>query len=113
MKRYTNLKLKRAARTRYSIGKKFPRLSVDKSNKYIYAQIIDDKTAKTLASSSKKSIDTEKATKTEISRQIGKDIGKKAIQLGIKKVVFDRGGNKYHGRVKALAEGARESWLEI
>lgn len=115
MKRYSNLKLKRAIRTRYKIGRNSPRLSVSRSNKNIYAQIIDDKTAKTLVASSVKSLEkqTEKGTKTETSRLIGKNIAEKAIKLGIKKVVFDRGGNKYHGRVKALAEGAREKGLEF
>ena len=115
MKRYSNLKLKRAIRTRYKIGKNVPRLSVNRSNRAIYAQIIDDKSAKTLVASSIKTLtkQTEKVTKTETARLIGKDIAEKAIKLGIKKVVFDRGGNKYHGRVKALAEGAREIGMEF
>ena len=81
-----------------------PRLCVFRSNKYIYAQIIDDENGKTLASAKS---ELKNANKT------GKDIAKKAIDQKIKKIVFDRGGYKYHGRVKALAEGAREAGLKF
>lgn len=94
-----------------------PRLCVFKSNKYIYAQIIDDEKGETLcaASSLEKEL-REKMSSTKdrnAAREVGLLIGKRAIEKGIKKVVFDRGGYKYHGRVKELAEGAREAGLEF
>ncbi len=91
-----------------------PRLSVFRSNKEIYAQIIDDEAGKTLvaASSRDKDIDA-KGTKIEISAAVGKALGEKALKAGIKKVAFDRNGYLYHGRVKALADGAREAGLEF
>ncbi len=94
-----------------------PRLAVYRSNKHIYAQIIDDTKGHTLVSAS--TLDKElrgKLEKTwnrEAAREVGKLIGKRALEKGIKKVVFDRGGYKYHGRVKELAEGAREAGLEF
>ncbi|MFN3301535.1 MAG: 50S ribosomal protein L18 [Patescibacteria group bacterium] len=94
-----------------------PRLSVFRSLKHIYAQIIDDEKGHTLVSASdfdlKSKIKKEKKkpTKVEIAYQVGELIAKKALEKKIKKVVFDRGGYKYHGRVKALAEGARKKGL--
>lgn len=94
-----------------------PRLCVFRSNKHIYAQIIDDTIGHTLVAAS--TLDPElrgKLQKTwniEAAREVGRLIGKRALEKGIKKVVFDRGGYKYHGRVKALAEGAREAGLEF
>lgn len=87
-----------------------PRLCVFRSAKHIYAQLIDDETGKTLASA-----DDSKTKKTGIiaAQEIGKEIAKKAIDQKIKKVVFDRGGYKYHGRVKALAEAARKGGLKF
>ena len=89
-----------------------PRLSVFRSNSQIYAQVIDDATHKTLAASSSVLL---KATgnKSEQAGLVGKDIAAKAAAKGIKAVVFDRGGYKYHGRVKALADAAREAGLEF
>jgi len=91
-----------------------PRLSVYKSNKEIYAQLIDDKDGKTLASASsrEKGVDA-KGTKSEISAAVGKAIAAKAIAAGIEAIVFDRNGFVYHGRVKALADGAREGGLKF
>ncbi|NKI33213.1 50S ribosomal protein L18 [Croceivirga thetidis] len=91
-----------------------PRLSVFRSNKEIYAQVIDDNAGKTLASASSrdKAIDV-KGTKTEIANAVGKAIAEKAKKAGVETVSFDRGGNLYHGRVKALAEGAREGGLKF
>ncbi len=92
-----------------------PRLCVFRSNKHIYAQIIDDTIGHTLVSAS--TLDPElreKLQKTwnkEAAREVGKLIARRALEKGIKKVVFDRGGYKYHGRVKELAEGAREGGL--
>ncbi len=92
-----------------------PRLSVYRSNKEIYAQLIDDNSGKTLAfaSSREKEVSGEKGTKTDISTLVGKRIAEKAKTAGIETVVFDRNGFIYHGRVKALAEGAREGGLKF
>lgn len=89
-----------------------PRLSVYRSNKQIYAQLIDDLSGVTIAAASSRS--KEKATavaKIDQATSVGKSIAEKAMAAGIKEVVFDRGGNLYHGRIKALAEGAREGGL--
>lgn len=94
---------------------KRPRLSVFRSNKVIYAQIIDDEKRKTLVAASEKEIklSSNKATKTDRAHEVGKIIAKKAIKKKIKTVVFDRGSYQYHGRVKALAEGARKGSLKF
>ncbi len=111
-------KLVRREKIRYRIRKVIvgsaerPRLSVYRSNKQIYAQMIDDLTGNTLVAASSRT--KEKATavaKLEQATLVGKAIAEKAIAAGIKEVVFDRGGNLYHGRIKALAEGAREGGL--
>ncbi len=86
-----------------------PRLAVFRSDKHIYAQVIDDVTGKTLAAASSTTGIT--GTKTEKSTQLGKVIAERATKVGITTVVFDRGGYQYHGRVKALAEAAREAGL--
>jgi large subunit ribosomal protein L18 len=90
-----------------------PRLSVFRSNKEIYAQLIDDDASVTVAaaSSREKDIVAQKGNKTEKSKLVGQSIARKAKDLGIEAVVFDRGGNLYHGRVKAVADGAREGGL--
>lgn len=90
-----------------------PRLSVFRSNTDIYAQLIDDDKGVTLAaaSSKEKDIAAQKATKTEKSRMVGASLARKATALGLATCVFDRGGYLYHGRVKAVAEGAREGGL--
>ena len=89
-----------------------PRLSVFRSNKRIYAQIIDDTAGHTLVAAS--SADTEAAAnKIENAKAVGAVIGKKAKEAGIKQVVFDRGGYKFHGRVKALADAARAEGLDF
>ena len=92
-----------------------PRLSVYRSNKEIYAQIINDVDKKTLvaASSKDKELKIETTNKIEISKIVGNSIGQKAIKAGIKSVSFDRNGYLYHGRVKSLAEGAREAGLKF
>ncbi len=92
-----------------------PRLSVFRSNKEIYVQLIDDRTGTTLASVSSrdKSFASEKGNKTEIAALVGKAIAEKSKKAGIAQIAFDRGGNLYHGRVKALAEGAREAGLKF
>ncbi|MFO7881568.1 MAG: 50S ribosomal protein L18 [Kosmotogaceae bacterium] len=94
-----------------------PRLAVFRSEKHMYAQIIDDTSGTTLAYASTVNKEIkEKLTKTwnkEAASEVGKLIAKKALEKGIKEVVFDRGGFKYHGRVKFLAEAARESGLSF
>jgi large subunit ribosomal protein L18 len=91
-----------------------PRLSVFRSNRAIYCQLIDDLNGNTLvaASSGETSIPSE-GTKTDVAKAVGKLIGEKALAQNISNVVFDRGGYLYHGRVKALADGARESGLQF
>ncbi len=91
-----------------------PRLSVFRSNKEIYAQLIDDNKGVTLAAASSRDKDVDsKGTKSEIATNVGKAIAEKALKLGVEAVAFDRGGNLYHGRVKSLAEGAREAGLKF
>ena len=92
-----------------------PRLSVFRSNSEIYAQVIDDRKGETLVAASSRDKDLAKAegTKTEVATIVGKGIAEKCIKAGIEKVAFDRGGNLYHGRVKALADGAREAGLKF
>ena len=114
-------KLIKRQKIRYRVRKKVagttakPRLSVFRSNAEIYAQLIDDTTGQTLAaaSSREKDIAAQKAPKVEISKLVGAAIARKATELGITGCVFDRGGNLYHGRVKAVAEGAREGGLQF
>ena len=92
-----------------------PRLSVFRSNNEIYVQLIDDNKGETLAAASSKDKDivAQKGTKTEKSKLVGAAIARKANELGLKKVRFDRGGYLYHGRVKAIADGAREGGLQF
>ena len=92
-----------------------PRLSVFRSNSDIYVQLIDDAEGKTLAAASSrdKDIQAQKGTKSEKSKLVGEAIARKAVALGIKDCTFDRGGNLYHGRVKAVADGAREAGLQF
>ena len=92
-----------------------PRLAVFRSNKEIYAQLIDDVNGKTItaASSRDKSLEGKKVTKTEQAKLVGSLIGEKAKQAGVSAVKFDRGGFIFHGRVKALADAARETGLKF
>ena len=108
------IRIKRRVRGKISGSAELPRLSVYKSNKEIYAQLIDDKSGKTLvaASSREKGVEA-KGTKTEVSANVGKAIAEKAKAAGIEKIVFDRNGFVYHGRIKALADGAREAGLQF
>lgn len=116
----TSAKTTRRQNIRYRIRRKIggtaqkPRLSVFRSNKDIYVQIINDDAAVTLAAASSKDKDIAAhatGTKTETSRLVGQAIARKAKELGIENVVFDRSGYLYHGRVKAVADGAREGGL--
>ena len=112
-------KLVKRQKIRYRIRRKVsgtatkPRLSVFRSNSEIYAQLIDDTTGTTLAaaSSREKDIAAQTAPKVEKSKMVGASIARKAVALGLTTCVFDRGGNLYHGRVKAVADGAREGGL--
>ena len=114
-------KVIRRSKIRFRIRKKIygtaecPRLSVFRSNRDIYVQVIDDDARHTLsaASSREDTIASKKETKKEKSKSVGLAIAKKALEAGIERVVFDRGGYLYHGRVKALAEGAREGGLKL
>lgn len=91
---------------------KCPRLYVFRSNKHTYAQLIDDHKGKTLASAKDSEI-KDKGKKSEIAFKVGELIAKKAIEQKLEKVVFDRAGYKYHGRVKSLADGARQGGLKF
>ncbi|MBP3223324.1 MAG: 50S ribosomal protein L18 [Actinomycetaceae bacterium] len=114
---------KRIARTRrhFRLRKKVvgtpqrPRLVVTRSNRHMVAQVIDDTAGHTLASAStlEASLRSENANKVDKSRKVGELIAKRAQEAGITTVVFDRGGNKYHGRVAAVADGAREAGLVL
>ncbi len=116
-----NTKSERRQKIRYRIRKKVsgtaakPRLSVFRSNTDIYVQVIDDENGKTLvsASSRDKDISAQKGTKSEKSKLVGQAVARKAKELGISQVIFDRGGNLYHGRVKSVADGAREGGLQF
>jgi large subunit ribosomal protein L18 len=90
-----------------------PRLTVFRSAKNIYAQLIDDSKRTTIASASSKEKNIEKNNKTELSKIVGKLIAERSIAKGIKEVYFDRGSYKYHGRVKSLAEAARSGGLKF
>ena len=116
----TLTKQKRRLRIRNRIRKTivgdqiFPRLSVFRSNKEIYAQIINDIEGKTIAHASSRDQKSKKnSSKSEISKEVGKVLAEKAISLGIEMIRFDRVGYLYHGRVKNLAEGAREVGLKF
>lgn len=88
-----------------------PRLNVFRSNKQIYAQVIDDINSVTIASAS--SLKLENGANIEGAKEVGKLVAEMAVKKGVKKVIFDRGGYLYHGRVKALADAAREAGLEF
>ena len=90
-----------------------PRLAVFRSNKHISAQLIDDDAGKTLAAATWQQLKKFKGSKTEQAAEVGKQLAANAKQAGVKRVVFDRGGYLYHGRVKALADAAREGGLEF
>ncbi len=117
----SNAKSLRRLKIRYTIRKKVsgssekPRLSVFRSNSDIYAQLIDDTKGVTIAaaSSKDKDIKAQAGTKTEKGKLVGAAIARKAVDLNVKEVVFDRSGYLYHGRVKAVAEGAREGGLQF
>lgn len=109
------LSRKRRVRARVFGTKDCPRLSVFASNRHIFVQIVDDTSGKTLVNASdyEKGTKEIKGTKTEASKKVGLTLAERAKAKKIKKVVFDRGGKLYHGRVKAVADGAREGGLEF
>ncbi len=109
-KQVNRLRRKQRVRSKISGTAQRPRLSIFRSSSSIYAQLIDDESGKTLAASSDLK---EKGTKTDTAKKVWEDIAKKAKDLKVKTVVFDRGGFSYHGRVKALADSAREAGLEF
>ena len=99
------------------LNRKRPRLSIFRSGRHIYAQIVDDDKGVTLASASTTEKDTREGTKSgadkSAAEQVGRRVAERAIEVGVKDVIFDRGGYKYHGRVKALADAAREIGLSF
>lgn len=113
-KNVARLRRHRRVRGKISGTTECPRLDVFRSSKHIYAQIIDDTTGTTLVSASSMDKDFDgKGGNIEAANLVGKKVAERALAKGIKQVVFDRGGFVYHGRVKALAEGAREGGLEL
>ncbi len=109
------LKIRKRIRGTVSGTASRPRLSVFRSNKEIYAQIVDDVAGTTLvaASSRDKDLVEASATKIEKANAVGKSIADKALKAGVEAVAFDRGGYLYHGRIKSLADGAREAGLKF
>ena len=113
------VRLRRKKRSRAKIygTSDMPRLSIFRSNRYDYVQLIDDEKGKTMVSATTKELENSKLktqnSKLILAGQLGELIGKKAVEKGIKRAVFDRGKYKYHGRVKAIAEGARKSGLQL
>lgn len=107
------IRIKKRIRKVVSGTQDVPRLSVFRSNKDIYAQVVNDTEGKTLASASSLKLDLKGKNKTEQAFEVGKALAEAAKQNGIEKVVFDRGGYLYHGRVKSLADGARKGGLKF
>lgn len=107
------LRIKKSIRGKISGTATTPRLSVFRSNTSIYAQLVDDVNGVTLVSVSSGKVVSQKLTKVEASRIAGIEIAKLALEKGIDSVVFDRNGYLYHGRIKSLAEGAREAGLKF
>ena len=106
-------KIKRRIRKNISGTSTMPRLSVFRSNKQIYAQVIDDSTGTTLVSATSYNNKAAAGNKVEQAAAVGKEVAQKAIKAGIEKVVFDRNGYLFHGRVKSLADSAREGGLKF
>ena len=100
-------------RLRISGSAERPRLSIFRSAKYIYAQVIDDTSGRTLAAASSREADLATGRKVDAARAVGKALASRAKAAGVSTVVLDRGGYRYHGRVRSLAEGAREGGLDL
>ncbi len=111
VKRRARLRRHRRVRKNVFGTQERPRLAVYRSNRHIYAQLVDDLTARTMAAAS--DLDSGKGDKTARAKEVGKAIAERAKAAGVERVVFDRGGRLYHGRVRAVAEGAREAGLQI
>jgi large subunit ribosomal protein L18 len=111
LKRDGRLRRHRRVRRKVSGTAERPRLAIYRSNRHIYAQLVDDQAARTLAAASDLSVKA--GNKRDRAKQVGQAIAERAKALGVGGVVFDRGGRLYHGRVQAVAEGAREGGLEI
>ena len=111
LKRRARLRRHRRVRKNVSGTEDRPRLAVYRSNRHIYAQLVDDLTARTMAAAS--DLDSAQGDKTARAKEVGKAIAERAKAAGVERVVFDRGGRLYHGRVRAVAEGAREAGLQI
>ena len=109
----SRLRIRSGIRNKISGTSERPRLSIFKSNKAIYAQIIDDANGHTLASVSSYELGTKNNPNVEVSKNVGLKIAEKAKASGVESIVFDRGGYQYHGKIKALAEGAREGGLKF
>ena len=92
---------------------KRPRLLVFRSHRHIYGQLIDDEKGKTLASAKDSEIKSKKMKKSDLAKEVGKLLAKKALEIKIKEIVFDRRGYKFHGRIKELAQGARQGGLKF
>jgi large subunit ribosomal protein L18 len=112
-KRDARLRRHRRVRGKVEGTAERPRLVVFRSNRGIFAQLVDDSSGKTLASASWTALGATKGSKTEQANAVGKALADAAKKAGIERCVFDRGGYLYHGRVKALAEGAREGGLQF
>jgi large subunit ribosomal protein L18 len=110
-RRVGRIRRHRRVRRKVSGTAERPRLAVFRSNRHIYAQLVDDREARTLAASS--DLGLGEGDKSERAKRVGKDLADRAKEAGIERAVFDRGGRLYHGRVRALAEGAREGGLSI
>jgi len=112
-KREARLRRHRRVRSKVAGTAERPRLAVFRSNRGIFAQLIDDESGRTLASASWQALGSQGGSKTEQAGAVGKALAEVAKKAGIERCVFDRGGYLYHGRVKALAEGAREGGLQF
>ncbi len=112
-KKDRRLRIRRSIRKKLNGTSDRPRLSVYKSNTAIYVQIIDDLSGKTLAAASSKGLSSGKSINIEASKKVGTKIAEVASAAGISNVIFDRSGYQYHGKIQALAEGAREGGLKF
>jgi len=111
-KRAHREKRRRRVRRKISGTPERPRLSVYRSNVHIYAQLIDDERGHTIAAADSREVG-EAEDRKDAARKVGELVARRAADAGVEEVVFDRGGNKYHGRIAALAEGAREGGLKL
>ena len=114
-KRLARVRRHRRVRRRIRGGADVPRLAVYRSNRHIYAQLVDDGTGRTLASASSVEAEVRSAPgdKTAVAKTVGQLIAQRAKEAGVERAVFDRGGRLYHGRVRSLAEGARQGGLQL